>query len=156
MTIRCEIVSQDRLVFEGDVDIVVVPGADGEMGILQNHAPLLSNLNLGVIKVRQGSQEQIFTVTGGVVEVQPQIVTILADAAENVEDIDLARAEAAKKRAEDRLADMPSKEDVDRYLAIEAAIRRSSLRLEAARKYRTGRARVPQPGPGRSSQEDNS
>jgi F-type H+-transporting ATPase subunit epsilon len=138
------------------VDIVVVPGEDGEMGILQNHAPLLSNLNLGVIKVRQGNQEEIFTVTGGVVEVQPQIVTILADAAENVEDIDLARAEAAKKRAEERLENMPSEEDVDRYLAIEAAIRRSSLRLDAARKYRHGRARVPQAEGRRSGQgEDN-
>jgi F-type H+-transporting ATPase subunit epsilon len=108
-----------------------------------------------VIKIRQGNQEEVFTVTGGVVEVQPQIVTILADAAENVEDIDLARAEAAKKRAEERLENMPSKEEVDRYLAIEAAIRRSDLRLEAARKYRHGRARVPQPGGRQSGQEEN-
>jgi len=106
MTIRCEIVSQDRLVFEGDVDIVVLPGTDGEMGILEKHAPLLSTLNLGVIRVRTDDTEEVFTVTGGVVEVQPDIVTILADAAESVEEIDLARAEEAKRRAEERLEGM--------------------------------------------------
>lgn len=143
MTIRCEIVSQDRLVYEGDVDIVVIPGAEGEMGILPEHAPLLTTLALGVVKVRTGTQEEIFTVTGGLAEVQPEIVTILADAAENVEEIDIARAEEAKKRAEELLEQGPPA-DVDRYLAIEAALRRSNLRLEAARRYRSGRSRLPQ------------
>jgi F-type H+-transporting ATPase subunit epsilon len=143
MPIRCEIVSQDRMVFEGDVDIVVLPGADGEMGILPNHAPVLSTLKLGVIKVRRQGQEEIFTVTGGIVEVQPHIVTVLADAAENIEEIDLARAEAARERAEERLAEGPPP-DPDAYLAIESALRRSNLRLEAARRFRSGRARIPQ------------
>ena len=142
MTIRCEIVSQDRLVFEGDVDIVVLPGTDGEMGVLANHAPLLSTLNMGVVRVRQGETEEVFTVTGGVVEVQPDIVTVLADAAENIEEIDLARAEAAKQRAEERLAGDRPDGDLDAYLAIEAALRRSNLRLEAARRYRAGRAQI--------------
>ncbi len=144
MTIRCEIVSQDRLVFEGDVDFVVLPGASGEMGILPNHAPLLSTLMMGVIKVRLGDQEEIFTTTGGAVEVQPDIVTILADASENVEEIDIARAEAAKKRAEALLEDGPSDDDIDSCLALEAAIRRSNLRLEAVKRFRGGRARIPQ------------
>lgn len=143
MTIRCEIVSQDRLVYEGDVDIVVIPGSEGEMGILPDHAPLLTTLALGVVKVRVGSQEEIFTVTGGLAEVQPDVVTVLADAAENVEEIDIARAEEARKRAEELLKDGPPA-DVDRYLAIEAALRRSNLRLEAARRYRSGRSRLPQ------------
>ncbi len=138
MTIRCEIASQDRLVFEGDADIVVLPGADGEMGILPNHAPLLSTLKIGVVKVRRAGKEQVFTVTGGVVEVQPQIVTILADAAESVEEIDVARAEAARKQAQETLAKGPPP-DVDAYLAIEAALRRSNLRLDAARRYRSAR-----------------
>lgn len=145
MTIRCEIVSQDRLVFEGDVDIVTLPGVAGEMGILPHHAPLLTTLNLGVIKVRAGGVEEIFTVTGGVAEVQPDIVTILANAAENVEEIDIARAEEAKKRAEAILEQGPPEEDMDAYLALEAALRRSNLRLEVARKYRSGRGRIPQP-----------
>jgi F-type H+-transporting ATPase subunit epsilon len=143
MTIRCEIVSQDRLVYEGDVDIVVIPGKEGEMGILPEHAPLLTTLDLGVVKVRIGTQEEIFTVTGGLAEVQPDIVTVLADAAENVEEIDIARAEEAKRRAEELLEQGPPA-DIDRYLAIEAALQRSTLRLEAARRYRSGRSRLPQ------------
>ncbi|MQC27083.1 MAG: ATP synthase F1 subunit epsilon [Chloroflexi bacterium] len=140
MTIRCEIVSQDRTVFERDVDIVVIPGTDGEMGILGNHSPLLSTIRLGVIKVRYEGVEELFTITGGLVEVQPHIVTILADAAENVEEIDLSRAEEARQRAAQRLEEgIPA--DTDAYLAAEAALRRSSLRLDAARRLGRTRAR---------------
>ena len=145
MTIRCEIASQDRLVFEGDADIVILPGVNGEMGILPHHAPLLTTLKLGVIKVRKGLEEEYFTVTGGLAEVQPSIITILADAAENVEEIDIARAEAARERARLLLEEGPSETDIENILAIEAALRRSNLRLEAARRYRAGRSRVPQP-----------
>lgn len=155
MTIRCEIVSQDRMVFEGDVDIVVLPGSDGIMGILPNHAPVLTTLAFGVIRVRVGSEEQIFTVAGGIAEVQPTIVTVLADSAENLDEIDSARAEAAKQRAEELLEQGPSAGDVDSYLAIEAALRRSNLRLDSIRKYRSGRGRLPQMDSGRSGQEDS-
>ncbi len=99
MPIRCEIVSQDRTVFSGDVDIVVLPGEAGEMGVLPHHAPVLTTLKYGVVKVRRAGKEDIFAVAGGVAEVQPDIVTVLADAAENVEEIDVARAEAARRRA---------------------------------------------------------
>ncbi len=135
MTIRCEIVSQDRTVFEGDVDIIVLPGSDGEMGVLPHHAPLLTTLKYGVVKVRHSGKEQIFAVSGGVAEVQPSIVTVLADAAENVEEIDVTRAEAAKERAADALAQGTSK-DPDVLLSIEAALKRSNLRLDAVRRYR--------------------
>ena len=135
MTIRCEIVSQDRTVFQGDVDIVILPGVAGEMGILPNHAPVLTILKYGVIKVRQGSKEELFAVAGGMAEVQPKIVTILADAAENIMDIDITRAQAAKKRAEDALAKI-NPEEQDTYLRMEAALRRSNLRLDVARRYR--------------------
>jgi F-type H+-transporting ATPase subunit epsilon len=135
MTIRCEIVSQDRTVFAGDVDIVVLPGAGGEMGVLPKHAPVLTSLKFGVIKVRKGGKEEVFTVAGGVAEVQPDIVTVLADAAENVQEIDIARADAARARAEEALAKgVPA--DTDAYLAMEAALRKSNLRLDAARRYR--------------------
>src|SRR6476469_1480998 len=87
MTIRCEIVSQDKTVFQGDVDVVVLPGVAGEMGILPHHAPVLTILKYGVIKIRQNGKEELFTVAGGMAEVQPDIVTILADAAENIQDI---------------------------------------------------------------------
>ena len=135
MTIRCEIVSQDRTVFQGDVDIVVLPGAAGEMGILPHHAPVLAILKDGVIKVRRDGKEDLFTVAGGMAEVQPDIVTVLADAAENIEDIDIIRAKAAKKRAEEALTNLKP-EDHDAYLRMEAALRRSNLRLEVARRYR--------------------
>ncbi len=142
MPIRCEIVSQDRLVWEGDADIVNIPGSDGDMGILENHAPLLSTIRFGIINVRSGGVDQFFTVAGGVVEVQPKIVTILADVAENVEEIDIARAEAAMKRAEEYLTSHPTT-DADNYLRMEAALRRSTLRLGAVRKYRRGRNNIP-------------
>ena len=87
MTIKCEIVSQDRIVFQGDVDMVVLPGAAGEMGILPHHSPVLSVLNYGIITVKKSGKEEHFTVAGGVAEVQPDQVTVLADAAENVEEI---------------------------------------------------------------------
>jgi F-type H+-transporting ATPase subunit epsilon len=138
MTIRCEIVSQDRTVFQGDVDIVILPGVAGEMGILPHHAPVLAILKYGVIKIRQNGKEELFTVAGGMAEVQPNIVTILADAAENIEEIDITRAQAAKKRAEDALAKI-TPEDHDAYLRMEAALRRSNLRLDVARRYRKSR-----------------
>lgn len=145
MTIRCEIVSQDRMVFEGDVDIVVLPGADGEMGILPHHAPLLTTLKYGIIKVRQKANEQIFTVAGGVAEIQPSIVTVLADAAENIEEIDVARAEAARKHAEEALSKIGS-DDVDTYGKLETALRRSNLRLDAVKRHRSGRRFNPNEG----------
>lgn len=135
MPIRCEIVSQDRMVFEGDADIVVLPGIEGEMGILPNHAPLLTTLNFGILKVRYKGDEQFFTIAGGVAEIQPDIITVLANAAENVNEIDIARAEESRRRAKEMLAKGPPP-DTDNYLAMEAALRRSNLRLEAAQRYR--------------------
>ena len=135
MTIRCEIVSQDRTVFQGDVDIVILPGVAGEMGILPHHAPVLTILKYGVIKIRRQGKEELFAVAGGMAEVQPEMVTILADAAENIEEIDITRAKAAKKRAEDALAKLKP-EDHDAYLTMEAALRRSNLRLDVVRRYR--------------------
>ncbi|OGO60139.1 MAG: ATP synthase F1 subunit epsilon [Chloroflexi bacterium RBG_19FT_COMBO_49_13] len=138
MPIRCDIVSQDRQVYSGLADTVILPGAAGEMGILPHHAPLLSSLKPGLLTVRFEGQEQVFTVTGGVVEVQPDQIIVLADAAENVMEIDIARAEQARQRAEEMLKQGPPP-DTDTYLAIEAALKRSSLRLDAAKRYRSQR-----------------
>jgi F-type H+-transporting ATPase subunit epsilon len=140
MPIRCEIVSQDRQLFEGDVDIVIAPGVNGEMGILPNHAPLLSTLKFGFLKLRHGGEEEIFTIAGGIIEVQPTIVTVLADTAENIEEIDVVRAEAARERAQKTLQEGPPP-DTDTYLKMEAALRRSNLRLEAVRRFRGDRGR---------------
>jgi F-type H+-transporting ATPase subunit epsilon len=135
MPIRCEIISQDRFVYRGDVDIVVLPGSSGVMGILPNHSPLLTTLEYGVITVRKQREEEFFTVAGGVAEIQPDQVTVLADAAENVEEIDVQRAEEARKRAEEMLSEK-AEVDTDTYLTIQAALRRSTLRLQAVRRYR--------------------
>lgn len=150
MSIRCEIVSQDRQVFTGDADMVIIPGVLGEMGILPNHAPLLSPLKYGVLRVRYQGQEEIFTIAGGVVEVQPNLITVLADAAENVLEIDVSRAEAAKRRAEEILEQgLPP--DSDAYLKIESALRRSTLRLDAVKRYKG--QRMHRPGFGEESQK---
>jgi F-type H+-transporting ATPase subunit epsilon len=142
MPIRCEIVSQDRMVYQGDADMVLLPGSEGLMGILPNHAPVLSALKLGVITVRSKGAEEYFTIAGGIAEIQPGIITVLADAAENVGEIDVARAEAARKRAEEILAKgVPA--DTEAYLAVEAALRRSNLRLDAARRFRKGPGKLP-------------
>ena len=132
MPIRCEIVSQDRTVFEGDVDIVVAPAFDGEMGILPHHSPVLTVLKTGVLKIRQGTHEQFFAISGGFMEVQPEIVTVLADAAEMADEIDVARAEEARSRAEASLALAPERSPD--YEAAQAALRRSALRLNVARR----------------------
>jgi F-type H+-transporting ATPase subunit epsilon len=142
MSIRCEIVSQDREVFSGEADMVIVPGVQGEMGILPNHAPLLSTLKYGFLRVRYLDNEQVFTIAGGVIEVQPDLITVMADAAENVREIDVSRAEAAKKRAEEIIMQGPPP-DSDSYMKIEAALRRSNLRLEAVKRYRGQRNRFP-------------
>jgi F-type H+-transporting ATPase subunit epsilon len=149
MPIRCEIVSQDRLVFEGEADIVIVPGSLGEMGILAGHAPLLSTLDLGVIRVKSGSDEHVFTVTGGFIEVQPDLVTVMADAAENVEDIDIQRAKDAMERASQLLAE-ESPADPETYLRIQSALQRSSLRLKTAEQFRKRGQRSRPPGMGAS------
>ena len=149
MPIRCEIVSQDRMVFQGDADIVIIPGAMGEMGILPGHAPLLSSLKLGVIRVKHGSKEDVFTVTGGFVEVQPDIVTVMADAAENVEEIDVERAKKAMQRAE-KLLEEYKDTDAENYLRIQAALRRSDLRLKTVDQYRRRGQRSRPPGMGSS------
>jgi F-type H+-transporting ATPase subunit epsilon len=135
MPVRCDVVSQDRIVYSGNVDMVVLPGSDGEMGILPNHSPLLTVLKFGVVTVKVKSDIMHFAVSGGVAEVNPDQVTILADAAENVDEIDIERAQRAKLRAEEMLQKGPAK-DTDEYLDIQIKLRKSTLRLDAARRYR--------------------
>ncbi len=141
MPMRCAIVTQDRQLFEGEADMVVAPGTEGIMGILPNHAPLLTTLAFGELIVRHGEEQEIFAVAGGVMEVQPDAVVVLADSGEHVAEIDEQRAEKARLRAEELLAEGPPP-DTDEYLAIQAALRRSELRLSTARKYQRKGPRV--------------
>lgn len=85
MPLHCEIVSQDRQLFSGNVDMVIAPGVDGVVGILPNHAPLLTMLSAGKLRLRQADQELVFDVSGGVLHVSPEGVIVLADAAEQCE-----------------------------------------------------------------------
>ena len=128
------------MVFEGDVDIVVAPGTDGEMGILPHHMPVLTTLQHGVLKVRRQGREDVFAISGGFMEVQPDLVTVLADAAEHTDEIDVARAEEARQHAEHALKSAATHSEV--YLAAEQALRRSNLRLNVAR-LRRGSGRPP-------------
>jgi F-type H+-transporting ATPase subunit epsilon len=131
-TIRLDFVSQDHMVFSGDVSEVLAPGGEGQMGILPHHAPLMTVLAPGEVVVRQpGREDQYFAVSGGWMEVRPDKVTILARTAERSDEIDLQRAEAARVRAEQLLAEgLPQEERP----GLEMALRRSQIRLKVARK----------------------
>jgi F-type H+-transporting ATPase subunit epsilon len=136
-TTRLDIVTAERVVFSDDVDIVVAPGVEGQLGILPHHAPLMSMLLPGELQVKKGGEEFFLAIAGGFLEVRPDRIIVLADAAERVEEIDIARAEAAKRRAEERLKTHPPELDLAR---AEAALRRAIIRLQVVqrRKRRPG------------------
>jgi F-type H+-transporting ATPase subunit epsilon len=143
---RCEIVTAERTVFEGDVDLVLAPAVQGQLGILPHHAPLMTALAFGeLILRREGLPDEFIAISGGFMEVGPEHITILADSAERAEEIDVARAEEARRRAEETMA-QKRKEDVD-FARAEAALRRSVIRLKVARRRRRGTGRRPEAGP---------
>jgi len=135
--IKLDIVTAEQLVYSEEVDMVVVPGIDGEMAILPHHAPLMTMLQPGELLVRNQGTEISMAVTGGFLEVRPDRITVLADAAERAEDIDAARAEEAKQRAQQRLS---GKLDEAGQGRAEAALQRSLIRLKVAEKRRRRRA----------------
>ncbi len=138
-TIRFEFVAQDHVVFEGDVNMVIIPGADGVFGVLPKHAPLMAVVVPGEVMVRsEGKEDQYFAVGGGFVEVRPDKVVLIARSGESAEEIDIVRAEAALRRAEAYLASPERERDQSRRVAMEAAIRRSRVRLNIARRRRRG------------------
>lgn len=133
MPIQCDIVTQERTVFSEQVDYVSLPGVEGVMGILPNHASLLTALQFGEVMVRQEKDEQYFAIGGGFAEVQPDQVIILADSAEQAEEIDLERAEQARLRAEELMKEGVSADAV-RYAQIEAALKRAQIRIDISMK----------------------
>lgn len=133
MPIAVEIVTPSRLLARDEVDMVTLPGIEGQMGIMRGHAPLLSTLDIGEIILHKGTETRYIAVGGGVVEVRPDKVTVLAETAEHAEEIDVERALAARDRARQSLEDNPPRE---RRPVIEAAYRRSTLRLKAAQRRR--------------------
>jgi F-type H+-transporting ATPase subunit epsilon len=133
-----EIVTPDRPVVREEVDEVVVPGSEGELGILPGHTPLLATLKVGEMWYRQGSEKHHLAVAFGFVEVLPDRVTVLAQVAERAADIDIARAERAKRRAEERLAQPVSTSmgDLD-FERARIAMMKSLIRLQVATRART-------------------
>ncbi len=104
-TLHVEVVTAESELYNGEADIVDAPGADGQLGILPEHAALLSLLSPGLLRIKLGGAEEDIFVSGGFLEVSNNHVTVLADAAEHADSIDQARAEAARRRAEERLAE---------------------------------------------------
>ena len=147
--IRCEVVTAERMVFSDDVDMVLAPGTEGQLGILPDHAPLITTLDVGELIIRRQGEEDIHVaVGGGFMEVHSDGVTILADTAERAEEIDVERAEAARQRAETLLQQEVDEEGIAQAIA---ALRRSSIRLKVARKRR--RRYRPATGPGEAAAE---
>ena len=99
MPLHLEIVTPERRAFDGDVDEVIVPGSEGEMGILPHHAPLISMLGQGVLRLKRGGEEQEFAIFGGFLQVRPDRVVVLAETADLASEIDLERAERARREA---------------------------------------------------------
>ena len=126
---QLKIITHERIVFEGEVDEIVIQAQTGQMGILKDHIPMTTVLEIGVTKVRQGDKERFFATMGGVFQFKDDVATILTDVCEDGCDIDVARANDAKSRAEARLADTSAKIDSQR---AQAALARSLARLKAA------------------------
>jgi F-type H+-transporting ATPase subunit epsilon len=136
LKIRLEIITAERVVYSEDVDVVVAPGIEGQLGILPHHAPLMTMLQPGELRVRRDNQEESMFVSGGFLEVRGDKVVVLANVAERADEIDIARAEAAKRRAEERIAQYPAHVD---HARAEAALLRSMIRLRVAEKSRKRR-----------------
>ncbi len=134
MPLKLDIVTVEQEVLSDEVDMVTAPGVQGELGILPRHAPLITALSEGELRIKRGEQEQIFAIGGGYLEVLDNQVTVLADSAERADEIDVSRAEDARVRAERLLAEGPA-DPVNRQV-IEGALRRSRVRLKVARKRR--------------------
>jgi F-type H+-transporting ATPase subunit epsilon len=113
--------------------MLVAPGIEGQLGILPHHAPLMTVLGIGELIIRNGNDEQYLAIGGGYLEVQPDRIIVLADVAERAEDIDIARAEAAKVKAQQSMAEKPSGMDAAQ---AEAALKRSLVRLKVATRRR--------------------
>lgn len=146
-----EIVTGERVVYsESGVDMVVAPGAEGQLGILPSHAPLFSLLSGGELRVRRGSNEEVLTVFGGFLEVANNRVLILSDTAERIEEIDLERAEAARQRAETAVREARTGGGLNLAQA-EAELRRARIRLTVANRHGQRRRR-PGEGGGTPSQ----
>lgn len=132
-TLHVDIVSAEQEIFSGDAEMVFAPLATGEIGVLPQHTPLLARLKPGEVRVRVDGQDHVFFVSGGLLEVQPHVVTVLADTALRAHDLDEAVALEAIKRAEEAMKDRAT--DID-YAKAQAELAEAIARLRVLRKYR--------------------
>ena len=142
-TTHLSLIAQDRIVYEDDVSMVILPGASGVFAALAKHAPMMAVLQPGEILVRkEGEEDRFFAVGGGFAEVRPDEVVVLVRSAEAAEEIDIARAEEALRRAQEYLGGPEKERDMEQRLAMEAALRRSLARMKVARKRAAVRSRA--------------
>ena len=132
--LQLEIVTPDRALGREDVDEVYIPGTEGYFGVLPGHTPLLATMKVGEMWYRIGQEKRYLAIAGGFVEVLPDRVSVLAQIAERAEEIDIARAEEAKKRAEERIARPQAEMDFER---ARVALMKSLIRLQVASRART-------------------
>jgi F-type H+-transporting ATPase subunit epsilon len=135
--LHLEIVTPERLAYEDDVDAVICPGTEGELGILPHHAPLISTLGVGELRIRKGGQEEYFAIAGGFVQVRPDKVVVMAETADLASEIDLEAAQQARREAERALSEgFTEPADLAR---ARAAMERALLRIRVAeRRHREG------------------
>lgn len=129
-TTRLRIVTPTRELYNSDAEMVIMRASTGDMGVLPGHQPLTTTLGYGILRIKNGSEEEVMTMFGGFADVQPDGITILSDAAEWPDEIDEERALKAKERAEKRLAEHEAGIDT---LRAELALRRALIRLDARR-----------------------
>ena len=147
-TMRFEFIAQERIIIQDDVTMVVAPGASGVLGILPRHAPLMAVIEPGELVVRkEGHPDRFYAVGGGFMEVRPDKVILLARSGEEAEEIDIQRAQEARRRAEHLLSEGVGDSE-ERYRLMEQALRRSKVRLKVAERRRRAPVRGPVPRPG--------
>jgi len=132
MPLKLEIVSPERMVYNDEVDMVIVPGRNGQLGILPHHTPLISSLGVGELRIKKGGTEESMLISGGFVEVRPDKVIVMADLAEHSDEIDEAKAVEARKRAESELEQSRDPVDIARVrAALQTALMRDADRHAA-------------------------
>jgi F-type H+-transporting ATPase subunit epsilon len=140
MPILLEIVTPERLVFSEEVDSVNLPGSEGELGVLPHHAPLVSTLGIGELRIRRGGEEELFAIAGGFLQVRPDKVVVMAETADMASEIDLEKAQQARAEAEKAL-ETGFEEGAD-LAAARAALQQALLRIRVGeRRHREGRRR---------------
>ena len=134
MPLRLEIVTPERRAYDDDVDMVIVPGRNGQLGILPRHTPLISSLGVGELRIKKGGTEESMLISGGFVEVRPDKVVVMADLAEHSEEIDEQRAVEARKRAQAELEGVKDPVDIAR---VRAALQTALMRERIATRRRS-------------------